>query len=457
MKTKYISYIAAGMLAAAGLGSCSDNWVPDIDETGVGQLKTSSIIPDIKNGEKIVEDQKGALKVQGKSRASYNVSDFIVTVEDANGMQEEQWTYSEMPSLPTFPVGTHKVIVRSHNVQPAEWNKPYFLGEQTFQIANGEITEVPTIVCTMANIAVAVKFDDKLLAQADNGGADLKVTVTSVPGTVLEFTPSENRTGYFEASDFTTLKVNFTGTISGREENTTAVLTNVEAGQRRNITMTLKGNTHRPPEEMGNIQVDGEGINVDFSVDETDYTGTVDEGEEKPYDPTHKPGEEEKPDDPDDPTPPTPSDYKIEFSSETLDLSDGAVNDANKFADEGIPAEVLITSDKGIRDLLVEIVSPTLTDKALTDVGLTSKFDLAHPAMYPLDNPRDLTEGLEGLGFPVGDAVIGQKEVLFKITEFVPLIPVTGSGLHDFIITVTDMEGNVKSMTLKFKSVALNG
>lgn len=73
---------------------------------------------------------------------------------------------------------------------------------------------------------------------------------------------------------------------------------------------------------------------------------------------------------------------------------------------------VNITADNGIQNLKVKIDSETLTPEILKSVGLSSEFDLAHPAN------ADLEKALKSLGFPVGSEVIGVKYLVFDITQF---------------------------------------
>jgi len=66
-------------------------------------------------------------------------------------------------------------------------------------------------------------------------------------------------------------------------------------------------------------------------------------------------------------------------------------------------------------------------------VGLAPELDLV--------SPGDYKEPLEGLGFPTGEKVVGQTSVSFDISDFMPLIPLLGTGDSDFRLTVTDNEG----------------
>lgn len=446
MKTNIFSYLTM-MALAAGMSACSDDtWTPDLKEGGEGQLNTASIVPTVKNGEAIViTGTQGAKKAA--SRATIDLSNYIIDVTDANGAAVESWTFSTMPSLPTFTVGTYKVVVRSHNVQKAEWDKPYFFGEQNFQIRKDEVTDVEAVVCKLANIMVTVEFDSKLIDAAADGGADLKVAVTSEPGTTLEFTPAEKRAGYFQAiQGLETLKVSFTGTVSGNAESTTAVLTNVAAGQHRKIIMKLKSNGNQSPDETGNITVDGEGINVDFSVEEKNLAGDIVSPEENlgNDDRPNQEGEEPGGEDPNPPTPPGDEDA-ITLTSETLDV-DG-VNEAEKFGPGIKDAIVNIHSDAGVRNLNVEIISDFLTEEFLSGVGLTTRFDLANADdTKEMDNGETLATNLRGLGFPVNSDVTGKNDLVFDITGFMPLI--LQAGDHKFVITVTDAKGAQKGITL---------
>ena len=96
----------------------------------------------------------------------------------------------------------------------------------------------------------------------------------------------------------------------------------------------------------------------------------------------------------------------------------------------------------------VKIDSETLTPEILKSVGLSSEFDLAHPAN------ADLEKALKSLGFPVGSEVIGVKYLVFDITQFTPLLGLYGLASHNFIITVVDQANNTRTATLALKSIA---
>ena len=172
MKTRYLSIFAALALVAC-VSSCSDDsfQAENVDE---GKLNTSSIIPEVTNAEIIISDQQGAQHVA--SRRVTDLTDYIITVENSRGETVANWTYASMPQLPVFPVGTYTIKVASCEETPAAWEAPLFLGSQTFEIRKNEVTDVQTVVCKLANIAVSVTCTDELVAASEG---DINITVTS--------------------------------------------------------------------------------------------------------------------------------------------------------------------------------------------------------------------------------------------------------------------------------------
>lgn len=431
MKTDIISLAVVAAAAFAGLTSCSDTWTNDLAEEEKGTLNTASILASVNTYEAEKEDAQGAKAPE--SRAVTDLSPFIVEVVKSDGSKVASWTYATMPPAPTFAVGTYTVRVKSHNPQPVEWEKPYYAGEQQFQIKANDVTDVEPIVCTLANVRVSIEVTEAL-KKASAG--DVKITFTGEPGVDLEFAPDETRSGYFAYTEgLSTMKVHFEGTVSGAREDFTHVLKDIQPGQHRLVKFALRINPNPPADETGNIEIpEGEGIMVDCGVTTYEVDGTV-SSKEDVIDDSGRPGQEEGGDDP---KPDDPDDKAITFSSSTLDL-EGA-NMAEEFGEEeGLkPAVVDIHSENGVKSLKVKIISDFLTEDMLSGIGLTSQFDLADPGEY--------AEGLAGLGFPSADEVNGAHDLQFNITKFIPLI--FEEGDHKFEITVTDSKGLVKTMVL---------
>ena len=432
MKTDIISLAVVAAAAFAGLTSCSDTWTNDLAEEEKGTLNTESILASVNTYEAEKEDAQGAKAPE--SRAVTDLSPFIVEVVKSDGSKVASWTYATMPPAPTFAVGTYTVRVKSHTPQPVEWEKPYYAGEQQFQIKANDVTDVEPIVCTLANVRVSIEVTEAL-KKASAG--DVKITFTGEPGVDLEFAPDETRSGYFAYTEgLSTMKVHFEGTVSGAREDFTHVLKDIQPGQHRLVKFALRINPNPPADETGNIEIpEGEGVMVDCGVTTYEVDGTV-SSKEDVIDDSGRPGQEEGGDDP---KPDNPDvDKDITFSSSTLDL-EGA-NMAEEFGEEeGLkPAVVDIHSENGVTSLKVKIISDFLTEDMLSGIGLTSQFDLADPGEY--------AEGLAGLGFPSADEVNGAHDLQFNITKFIPLI--FEEGDHKFEITVTDSKGLVKTMVL---------
>lgn len=432
MKTDIISLAVVAAAAFAGLTSCSDTWTNDLAEEEKGTLNTESILASVNTYEAEKEDAQGAKAPE--SRAVTDLSPFIVEVVKSDGSKVASWTYATMPPAPTFAVGTYTVRVKSHNPQPVEWEKPYYAGEQQFQIKANDVTDVDPIVCTLANVRVSIEVTEAL-KKASAG--DVKITFTGEPGVDLEFAPDETRSGYFAYTEgLSTMKVHFEGTVSGAREDFTHVLKDIQPGQHRLVKFALRINPNPPADETGNIEIpEGEGVMVDCGVTTYEVDGTV-SSKEDVIDDSGRPGQEEGGDDPNPDKPDV--DKAITFSSSTLDLE--GPNMAEEFGEEeGLkPAVVDIHSENGVTKLEVKIFSAFLTEEMLSGIGLTSQFDLADPGEY--------AEGLAGLGFPSADEVNGAHDLQFNITKFIPLI--FEEGDHKFEITVTDSKGLVKSMVL---------
>lgn len=107
---------------------------------------------------------------------------------------------------------------------------------------------------------------------------------------------------------------------------------------------------------------------------------------------------------------------------------------------------IRIVAPLAIKDFEIKIVSNALTPEELQAVGLAAEFSLV--------NSTEMFDSLSGLGFPVGDAVYNQtliSEDQLNITGFLGILGKLGAGDHDFVMTVTDMEGNATTKTVMMR------
>lgn len=445
MKFKSISILAWAAAAAAFTG-CSDNWVPEVEGAGEGRLNTQSILAEVNTVEDEKEDEDVTKKAT--SRSSIDLSPFLVdVVRTSDNANVASWTYATMPQLPTFAVGSYKVQVRSRVLKDAEWSAPYYLGSQTFDIRNGEVTDVGPIVCKLANVRVTIDYGPKLLEAT--GGEGFTITVTSTPGVYLQYTGKETRSGYFAYNGQTTMVARFQGRVNGVNEDFSHVLENIAPGQHRKLTFRLNYNPNVPDDEVGTIE--GQGIVVSCSTKTVNVDGNVIQ-EEDIQESGDRPGQEG--DEPGGEDPKPGEEGNITFTSETLANDNGNVlddtpNNAADFGEGKKEAKIHIHSEAPIASFKVKIDSKTLTADVLSDVKLAPEFDLADPIVTTDDGEKkDLTEGLKVLEFPVGDEVKGATDLDFDITKFVPLTMIYGAANHRFILTVTDNAGNSKTLTL---------
>lgn len=435
MKTYKISILAGLVLGMGALSSCSDDWNPGLEDA-TGSVALSSLAPDLSDAQKLMTSTS--------SRASVDLKDFKVNVTDLSGDGGvRSYTYSTMPEVLTLPVGNYRLDIESHEVQKAEWERPYYKGSKEFKVEAGKITNIGVVECSFASIRVSVIFSDELRKIM---GDDVKVTILVNDEGTLDFTPDETRSAYFAyVNNSTTLAAHFEGTVDGNPAFDHLVFTDLEPGQHRKIIYQTKKGPGIPDQE-GNIKPGG--INVDSDVIVEDIDGNIVVGEEniegkRPWgeeDPVG-PGPEEP-----GPGPEEPGDDKAATFTPTTDNLKlaPAENDVANFP-AGTEAIVNIDCPKGFAHLVVKIETSNAGFESAVSDMLPLSFDLA-------DLDADLAASLgkpDGLGFPVNGEVVGATSAVFDITQFVPLLA-SFQGTHKFIITVTDSEGKAETTGLIF-------
>jgi hypothetical protein len=444
MKTKIFSLLTL-IVVALGMTSCHEDLNGPTVSSKKGSVNLRSMGVEINNAEKVI----------ASSRAGVDLSNYLIDIYNSEGVLQESWKYSEMPELFTLPVGTnYSVKVRSHEVQKAAWDAPYFVGEKTFDVTADDITEIGVVTCTLANVKVTIDYSDELKAVM---GDDCVVTVTANDEGTLDFTKSETRAGYFEfVENSKTLTAVFTGTVQGNKETLKFLADDLEAGQYRKITFKLNGSDVEKPEESGTVTVSGinlsmavETVNLgssDLSVDE-DILGDSDRpGQQDPE-------ETETPDTGDNNNGGGDSNEDGDSAADavTFTCSQGlSLTADNKVSDfpSGTSIQVIMDVPKGIKNLIVNVSSNCSEFNGLIEGMQFSPVDLANPNSTQI-------ESCEGLGFPYGSAVVDKTSVTFDISQFIPMLSsFYGDGDVDgkfvFTFSVTDNDGNLVSKSLTF-------
>lgn len=373
--------------------------------------------------------------VYPQSRAGVDVSNFLLTIKNSQGEQVEQYTYSEMPEIISLPVGTYTVVASSAEAATNGFDVPFYTGStEQFTIKENELTEVSALTCRLANVMISVEYDEELRKLM---GEDV-VTTVKIGDNSLDIPSSETRKAYLIApASAGSMDITLKGTIDGESVTEVARKDNVQAGQYHIIKNVLSLVNDGNNSMGGNLNI---AINIDSSMTSSDETVGVNPGEEPGIDDFPTDGGEEPGDGDGDGGDESGSDQNMptiegtSFNKVPFDIDNDRLTISG-----AAELQVTIGAPNGIANLFVEIISETLD---VSEVGLPKSFDLA----YPGEN----SDALSGLGFPVGDKVIGQTEVPFDISNFTILLP-TFKGNHDFKIRVVDSKGLEETKTLKLK------
>lgn len=360
---------------------------------------------------------------------SIGTNDFIIRIYDIDkeGKMVQEWKYSEMPEIFALKVSNYSITAMSHEVQPAEFEKPYYFAKQDFKITENTVTNLQELVCSLNNIKVKIAYDDNLKALL---GEDTKVGVSIGEGR-LEYTKDETRAGYFKSIGETNILItDLSATVQGEKVTMSKAFIDVQPGEERIVKYTLKeGSGSGSGSDTGetgklNIQID-----VTCEIVEKDIV--IDPGEEEPL-PDPDPEDPDNPDNPDTTNMPT-------IVGDGFDITKSITIPPGTSVDNPYPVVVNIAAQEGIKNLEIGITSSS-TDfsGAIADLKLTN-FDLA--------NPGTLTAILTNLGLPYGDAVLDQTEINFDISGFTGLM-MGFPGTHRFSLKVTDSKGNSTSAVL---------
>lgn len=417
--------LLAGMLAFT---ACHSESMEDTS-TSKGELNLSSMKAD-------VDMDIETVYVGSRAGTAVDVNNFLVTIYDAQSLQVQQWKYSEMPEIVALPTGTYSINVTSAEAPSNGFDVPFYKGTATCEIKLNEVTSVPAITCKLANMLFSVEYDEEFQSKI---GGDV-VTTISVGENSLDIPYEETRDAYLIApdSETTTLTVTLKGTIDGEEVGFSKRFESVRVGVHNIIKYEFD------PVSDGSM---GDGtlnvsIGIDSTMEESDETVGINPGEEPEID--DFPNDDDTPVEP--PVEGAPSIVGSNFNGSPFDIKNDVLEvPLDVDMDSPLPLQVTLKALNGIAHVFVTIGSDTLTEDVLVGVNLAKSFDLAEPG--------DLKNGLEGLGFPTGDNVIGQTELLFDITNFTPLLGMFGEANHNFIIRLVDQEGVEITETLKIKSV----
>lgn len=396
-RLQLISLTVLSMLIA--LTACHSEKVSFQMDT-FGQLKLSSM--------QVTADTEPLVTA---SRVSADIKDYLITVYAADGGKLQEWKYAEMPEIFTLKTGTYKLVAHAPEVTDAAFDTPYCASaEESFEIRQDEITEIGEVKCTLHNVKVTVKYEDKLMALL---GDDVEVTV-KVGEEKLEYTKDETKSGFFHGkAENNVVDVVFQGSVEGEPVSITKSYAEIALGTELIVTYKYKESvTGIDPGTGGSFHAPG--ISVDEKLIAVNETGAVLPEEDEILD-FGKPA----------------------IEGDGFDLSQPVTNLNQKVV-------VNLMAPDGIAHVKVEIASENETFAGVIQEMFGGPFDLADPGA--------LEETLKGLKLPVSEQVINQQLVKFDVTEFMPLLKGEFAGIHRFIIEVVDNNNSSVKATLTVDS-----
>lgn len=396
-RLQLISLTVLSMLIA--LTACHSEKVSFQMDT-FGQLKLSSM--------QVTADTEPLVTA---SRVSSDIKDYLITVYAADGGKLQEWKYAEMPEIFTLKTGAYKLVAHAPEVTGAAFDTPYCASaEKSFEIRQDEITEIGEVKCTLHNVKVTVKYEDKLMALLGDG---VKVTV-KVGEEKLEYTKDETKSGFFHGkAENNVVDVVFQGSVEGEPVSITKSYAEIALGTELIVTYKYKESvTGIDPGTGGSFHAPG--ISVDEKLIAVNETGAVLPEEDEILD-FGKPA----------------------IEGDGFDLSQPVTNLNQKVV-------VNLMAPDGIAHVKVEIASENETFAGVIQEMFGGPFDLADPGA--------LEETLKGLKLPVSEQVINQQLVKFDVTEFMPLLKGEFAGIHRFIIEVVDNNNSSVKATLTVDS-----
>ena len=375
------------------------------------------------------------------TRASVDVSNFDCSIINSENEVVKSFKYSERPTEPIELVtGDYIFKIVSGEVPGAAWEQPVYGATKPFKIVRNEPTPLSEIVCSLMQIKVSVTYSQDLLERLGKQ----TLTIVSVGDNSLEYSLDEARAGFFLAPSVNnTIHLRIWGTYAADKdlENGKIIEMNKEV---RDVKMGQHSKIHLYIEHAaeGNIKV---GVTVrDWVTDEIVPCNVADLVKEEEWIEDGNEGGND--------TPATPAeDPSIVWDKHDIDKREPIV--------DGLEVDLLVTASKGIKEFLVEINSGSLTPRELANSSLCNVLNLCYPnKSYDSSNPEafiDVETPLRELGFAIGEEVLNKTFVKLSITQFMGVLKaVSGTDLknHDFVLTVTDNEGNTTVKTLMLQT-----
>ena len=343
--------------------------------------------------------------------------------------------------------GDYVITVSSMAEAPlADWETPYYVGTANISVERDAISQVGAITAELKNIGVRVEYTERFREMVE----DYSVKVTLGLGS-LTFSSTETRTGYFCAvAAKQLLTAELTGSVDGKTFTEQRIVRDVMAGDVKLLTFDIKEKEPDEPVTPPVVEPEEGGVDLDFVIDVTvnnvDINGNiiVDENDREPAEDDGEGDEGEGGEGGEGGDTPTIPDGPADLGAPTIVWEGHDLNEWYNLTDGSVQVALNITCPNKIKTLVVDIISdaPAFQPDQLQGLGLDSRLDLS--------NPGDLRGAIEGLGFPVAENVIGKTELVFDISQFMPLLGIAAEDESvAFQLTLTDDYGHELVVSLK--------
>lgn len=405
----------------------------------VGALSVVALTSCVSENLDFGNDEMGVLALsvdiaQPQSRAITEVTSYPVVIYDAEG--NVKFSYNSVEEVPaTIRTGVGNYTAESHTPGGLEkkMSYPYYKGTKNFEILPNTKSEVE-VTCTMQNSQIVVNYNGDFM----DVFTSWEITLSDGDGAALSFTNTSSSAPvyyWFGENGAEELTLNFRGTtadgstVVARNTLTPSQASSGYDNDQENFcggeTLTL----NFTPAESDDGSISSVTINANVTFTETNETVDVVVVDKSNMD---DPGN--------DPTPgPGPGDDRI-----TLDLPSpisyplfGAAGVDKSLGDTGIACE------DGIKSIKVKVES-TSSDMLASLSELKSQYGVDFVGGEEIVENQNVVQLFNDLQQPLSVPTQGDKSYTFPIGNFFGLLQVL-QGEHTFNLTVTDMNGGVKS------------
>ncbi len=371
------------------------------------------------------------------------VTNFPVTVYNSEGTVVKE--YASVSAFPLtgvmLPVGNYSVAAHSNLTFLKKMDQPYYEGTEPMEIKKG-ITSDTKVVCKMKNSVITVNYSPEFLSLFQTWN----ITIDDGSEFVLSFDNTNgnepNSVYWHFGEDVKKLTVNFRATLAdGSTVTDRRVLDKSQATEHydNDIEAFTGGDVlvlNFDPTEATTGEITGITLNASVTfeltsdevvtVNLTDSSLKDDGGNDNP-DPGPQPGT----DDAIVLTMPAPVTLSADESA-TADPSSG---------------DVSMSAEKGLKSVMVKVKSSSdeMMEQLVAVANENPGVDLVNGC--EVVGNQNLVAFLGGLGKEISVPAQGDKEYVFPVGQFYSFLGIL-PGTHNFLMTVTDMDGNTKSGTI---------